>query len=78
MNKGQEQFQQYILERVQSGHEAEAKALLLDSFLQQEDGSFSKEDLTAFHSALLPLLNPEYKDEVVAVLTQYGDSHING
>lgn len=78
MNKGQEQFQQYILERVQSGHEAEAKSLLLGSFLQQENSSFSKEDLAAFHSALLPLLNPEYKDEVVAVLTQYGDSHVNG
>lgn len=78
MNKGQEQFQQYILERVQSGHEAEARALLLDSFLQQENSSFSKAELSAFHSALIPLLNPEYRDEVVAVLTQFGDSHVNG
>lgn len=77
MNDGQQKFLQYILACVQEDNEDAAKKLLDESFDKQRDGSFSHNDLSNFHSEIIKRLKPERKEEVMNVLHQFGEMHIN-
>lgn len=71
MNKGQEQFLNYILDRVKEGRAEEAKQLMLANFQKQQEGSFSQEDIAQFIPKMLELLKPEKVAEVQEVVKQF-------
>lgn len=64
MNQGQEQFYNFILERVQDGRQDDAKALLSESFAKQAEGSFNSEYMENFVPRMIAILKPEYIEEV--------------
>ena len=76
MNPGQEKFFNFIMERVQTGKQAEAKALLNESFGKQAVGTFNAEYLGVFIPKMIAMLKPENIIEVKAILSQFGQSHI--
>ena len=45
MNARQEQFFNFMVERVQDDKKEEIKALLAESFTKQDDGTFGPEDM---------------------------------
>lgn len=71
MNQGQEQFFDFILERVQEDKVAEAKALLAESFKKQSDGTFTHDYITEFIPKMIALLKPENVEEVQAIMVQF-------
>lgn len=75
MDQGQEQFFNFIMERVQSEKKAEAKELLNESFSKQADGTFDREYLKSFIPRMLVILKPENVEEVKNVMTQFGGQH---
>ncbi len=72
MNPGQQQFYNFIIERVQEGKVEEAKSLLAESFSKQADGSFNVEYLQLFASKMISLLKPESVEEVKNIMMQFG------
>lgn len=77
MQKGQEQFFDFILECVLEGKEEQARTMLTESFQQQAKGAFSQEKLDAFHNELEKILKPERKDEVMDIINQFGGEHVS-
>jgi len=71
MNAGQEKFYNFILDRVQTGKQNEAKALLNESFSKQANGTFNAEYLQGFIPKMLALLKPESINEVKAIMSQF-------
>ena len=71
MNKGQEQFSGFILERVKEDKVEEAKALLAESFKKQSEGTFSQAYIMEFIPKMLAMLKPEKVEEVQAVMQQF-------
>ncbi|MET3574448.1 hypothetical protein ACFFIY_13260 [Bhargavaea ullalensis] len=69
--QGQEKFMEFILERVQEGKEAEARAVLAENFKKQDEGTFSQEDIRAFIPKMMGLIKPERLAEVQAVATRF-------
>ena len=56
MNKGQEQFFNFIMERVTEEGRKEAEELLNESFEKQANGTFNEEYMKAFIPKMLGLL----------------------
>lgn len=77
MEKEQEQFLLFLLECVQEGKEETAKAMLLQNFKKQQEGNFTASDLQNFHEEIVKVLKPERKDEVIAIMNQFGGDHVN-
>ncbi|MEK4426747.1 hypothetical protein [Solibacillus sp. FSL K6-1523] len=75
--QGQEKFLSFILQRVQEGKEDEAKAILLENFKKQDEGTFSQNDIQAFFPKMMNLLKPEKLDEVQAIAKQFSGSFGN-
>lgn len=75
MNQGQEQFFNFIMERVQSEKKEEARDLLNESFSKQINGTFDGEYLKSFIPRMLLILKPESVEEVKNVMTQFGGHH---
>ncbi|MDF2869868.1 MAG: hypothetical protein K0R05_1443 [Anaerocolumna sp.] len=71
MNQGQEQFFNFILERVQNGKQEEAKALLAESFEKQSNNTFDADYLTGFIPRMTALLKAEHIEEVSKIMTGY-------
>jgi hypothetical protein len=71
MNPGQEKFFDFILERVQDGQQAKAKALLEDNFKKQAEGTFKREDMFATQTALMKLVKPEFMEELKAAMGHF-------
>ena len=71
MNLGQEQFQNFILERVRDEHKESAKEVLSKSFKKQDDGKFSLADTLKTQASLLKMLKPETIDEVKAAMAKF-------
>ncbi|MEN0587304.1 hypothetical protein [Kurthia gibsonii] len=69
--QGQEKFLQFILERVQEGKEEEARAILLENFKKQDEGTFSQQDIQEFVPKMLLLLKPEKLQEVQLIVQQF-------
>lgn len=71
MNQGQEQFQSYILERIQEGRKDDAKVLLTECFKKQDAGTFTRQDVTQIIPKLIPLLHPDKVEEVHEVIKNF-------
>ena len=71
MDKGQEQFLNFILERTQETKIEEAKALLADNFRKQADGSYTQADALGVIPKLISFLKPEKVQEVQEVMKQF-------
>lgn len=74
MNQGQEQFFNFILERIQDNKKDEAKTLLNESFAKQSEDLFSIEYMNHFSSKILEILKPEYADEVKTLMQGFSKS----
>ena len=72
MNDGQKKFFDFILERVQSGKEDDAKALLAESFGKQEDGTFGPDFVRDFIPRLLATIKQENIEEVKNIMLRFG------
>lgn len=72
--QGQDKFLNFILQRVQEGKEDEAKAILLENFKKQDEGTFSQDDIQAFVPKMMSLLKPEKLEEVQAIAKQFAGS----
>ncbi len=72
MNPGQEMFFNFILDRVQDGKQADAKALLTESFAKQAAGEFDGDYIQHFGARMVAILKPECVQEVQAIMAQYG------
>lgn len=71
MNKGQQQFFNFIMERVTEEGKSKAEALLKESFEKQANGTFNKEYIQAFIPEMLGLLKPEHFEEVKNIMLNY-------
>ena len=69
--QGQEMFLNFILQRVQEGKEEEARAILLENFRKQDEGTFSQEDILEFVPKMISLIEPERLGEIQAVVKQF-------
>ncbi|MHB8105882.1 MAG: hypothetical protein ACYDH4_00420 [Candidatus Cryosericum sp.] len=72
MNPGQEKFFTFIMERVQTGKQEEARTLLDESFSKQANGTLNQAYLDGFIPRMIALLKPESIGEVKAVMSQFG------
>jgi hypothetical protein len=75
MNQGQQQFLDYILERVKDDKSEEATTLLKDCFQKQDEGNFSQEDISRVVPKITDLIKPEKVEEVQGVMKQFAGSH---
>jgi hypothetical protein len=78
MNPGQEQFYNFILERVKEDKAEEAKELLNDNFKKQAEGSFTHEDIMNFIPRISDLLKPDKAGEVQAVMKEFAANFNKG
>lgn len=74
MDHGQEQFYNFILERVQEGKQDDAKALLSESFAKQADGSFNAEYMENFIPRMMAILKPECMEEVQNIMQGFSQN----
>ncbi|MCL2461353.1 MAG: hypothetical protein FWF44_01700 [Defluviitaleaceae bacterium] len=71
MNPGQEQFYNFIVERVRDECKDDTKAMMQDNFRRQADGSFTREDMAKTQGALMRMLKPEAVEEVKAAMAHF-------
>lgn len=74
MNKGQEMFLNYILERVQEDQVEEVKALLMETFKKQNEGTFTKEDMNQFIPKMTSLLKQDKVEEVKKIMEEFASN----
>jgi hypothetical protein len=72
MNERQKKFFDFILERIKTGKEEEAKALLEEGFSKQADGTFTPEYMQDIIPKYLAMLKPENVEEVKNVMMNFG------
>lgn len=75
MHSGQEQFFTFILDRVCEDKKEAAGKLLQETFQRQADKQFTKEDLEAFNTKLLSMIQPSAQGEVADILSRFGAQH---
>ena len=63
MNQGQQKFFDFVMERVREDKAEEAKAMLLENFKRQEEGTFTQEYMQQNAPKLLLLIQPEFVEE---------------
>ncbi|MDZ4993428.1 hypothetical protein GNF80_10675 [Clostridium perfringens] len=71
MNKGQENFFNFIMERVDIENQDKAKELLAESFEKQADGTFNQEYMMTFIPRMLELIKPECVEEVKNIMSNH-------
>ena len=71
MNAGQEKFFNFIIGRVEKENQEKAKALLIESFSRQDNGTFNKEYIINFIPRMLELIKPELIEEVKNIMNNY-------
>jgi hypothetical protein len=71
MNPGQEQFFHFILERVTPESQESIKAVLLENFKKQAEGTFTREEMQATQTALMKVLKPEAVEEVKTAMAHF-------
>lgn len=71
MNPGQEKFLHFILERVSSENQEQAKQLLNESFSKQNDSTFNQAYLMDFIPKMLELIQSEHLEEVKGIMQQF-------
>lgn len=71
MNPGQMQFYNFFLERVEEDKKEEAKAVLLDGFKKQEEGTFDKVYFESIKPTYMAFISDEFKSEVTEAMNHF-------
>lgn len=71
MNRGQELFYRFFMERAQEGKEEEAKALLADSFAKQAEGTFNLAYLQEVMPKFFAIVKPEALKEAEEAMRHF-------
>lgn len=71
MNQGQQQFYDFIMERVKEDRTEDAKAMLNEHFQKQEAGSFTHEDIIQFMPKMTEMIQQDHVDEVTGIMTEF-------
>jgi hypothetical protein len=71
VNPGQEQFFNFLMERIQDEHKNTAKEMMEENFRQQAAGTFTREHMAETQAALIKLLKPQYVAEVKAAMAHF-------
>lgn len=71
MEKGQNQFFDWILERAQDGKQEELIELLKHNFEQQNNGTFNQDELAESTNKMFSLIKPEYIDELKQAMEHF-------
>jgi len=71
MNAGQENFFNFILERVQEGQQTAAKELLSDNFQKQANGTFTRDDMVHTQTELMQMIKPEAVEELKTAMAHF-------
>lgn len=71
MNAGQEQFYNFIVERVRDEHKDATKELMQENFKSQAEGTYTREKLVETQEKLLEMLKPEFLEEVKAAMAHF-------
>ena len=71
MKAGQEQFMNFILERVHDEHKDGVKELMNQNFQKQADGTFTHEDMKNTQSSLMQMLKPELMEEAQSAMAHF-------
>jgi hypothetical protein len=71
MNQGQEMFYNFFIERAKDDKKEEAKKLLMEGFVRQEEGTFDKEYLQNIMPQYFDLIKPEAVDELKQAMQHF-------
>ncbi|MCR4944576.1 MAG: hypothetical protein K5986_09045 [Clostridium sp.] len=71
MNNIQENYFDFIMEKVADENKDKVKELLSENFSRQENGTFTKEYMISVIPKMLELIKPEYIDEVKSIMVQH-------
>ena len=77
MNQGQEQFLNFILDRVKADKKEEAETILTECFQRQTAGTFDANFLAEISPKIIETLKEDKKDEVMGIMTKFGASHVS-
>ena len=71
MNPGQEQFYNFIVDRVLEEYKDTAKDLMNENFKKQADGTFARDDMVKTQETLMKMLKPEAAEEVKTAMAHF-------
>ena len=71
MNQGQEMFYNFFIERAKDDKKEEAKKLLMEGFVRQEEGTFDKEYLQNIMPQYFDLIKPEAVEELKQAMQHF-------
>ena len=71
MNPGQEQFLNFILERVDENQIEAVREYMRQNFKKQQEGTFGRKDIEDTGAFLRDKVKPEYLEEVKAIMQQF-------
>jgi len=71
MNPGQEQFYNFIMERILEEHKDTVKELMNKNFRKQADGAFTRADMMETQEMLMKMLKPEAMEEVKTAMAHF-------
>ena len=71
MNPGQEQFLNFILERVDENQIEAVRDYMGQNFKKQQEGTFGMKDIEDTRAFLQDKVKPEYVGEVKAIMQQF-------
>lgn len=74
MNKGQEMFYDFFMERAKDDKKEEAKALLEDSFARQAAGTFNLEYLSELQPKMFEVVKPEAIEELKQAMSHFAST----
>ena len=71
MNPGQEQFYNFIVDRVKDEYKEATIELMQENFGKQANGTFTREDMMETQKKLMQMLRPETIEEVKAAMAHF-------
>lgn len=71
MNNGQQMFHDFFMKMVKEGREAEAEALLAESFRRQAEGTFNKMYLLTAGPKFYDLIRPECVEQLKQAMNHF-------
>ena len=69
--QGQDQFMNYIVERVHDEHNDSAKELLGQDFKKMKEGNLSHDDIKKTQETLMKMVKPEDVEQVKAAMATF-------
>jgi len=71
MNPGQNNFFNFIVERVNDEHKEDVKTLMQENFKKQVDGTFTREYMMETQAKLMRMVKPEAVEEVKTAMAHF-------